>query len=180
MDEIKNVVLKDDTLSHEDFLLPTDTSFVWSTISSQSNVTVSFPVIPKKGDIIANITHATITYNIKDDSQARVVRSNQIGSIIVMKYDEYLRTYSSHIIEWLFTSLIIIPCLLIPYLQWYNTKYLYKSVKKTQENENTENKRTSKYPMPLVSNRKNSITGEVNGPIGPEPTRYGDWERSGR
>ncbi len=27
---------------------------------------------------------------------------------------------------------------------------------------------------------KNEKTGEVNGPTGPEPTRYGDWERSGR
>lgn len=28
--------------------------------------------------------------------------------------------------------------------------------------------------------RINPITGEVNGPKGPEPTRYGDYERSGR
>ncbi|KAI9218711.1 hypothetical protein BC828DRAFT_387848 [Blastocladiella britannica] len=26
----------------------------------------------------------------------------------------------------------------------------------------------------------NPATGEVNGPKGPEPTRYGDWERKGR
>jgi hypothetical protein len=26
----------------------------------------------------------------------------------------------------------------------------------------------------------NPVTGEVNGPRGPEPTRYGDWERKGR
>lgn len=26
----------------------------------------------------------------------------------------------------------------------------------------------------------NQYTGEVNGPKGPEPTRYGDWERKGR
>ena len=26
----------------------------------------------------------------------------------------------------------------------------------------------------------NPKTGEVNGPRGPEPTRYGDWERKGR
>ncbi|RLN11224.1 hypothetical protein C2845_PM09G03370 [Panicum miliaceum] len=26
----------------------------------------------------------------------------------------------------------------------------------------------------------NKATGEIGGPRGPEPTRYGDWERSGR
>jgi hypothetical protein len=26
----------------------------------------------------------------------------------------------------------------------------------------------------------NPETGEINGPRGPEPTRYGDWERKGR
>ena len=26
----------------------------------------------------------------------------------------------------------------------------------------------------------NPHTGEVGGPLGPEPTRYGDWERKGR
>lgn len=26
----------------------------------------------------------------------------------------------------------------------------------------------------------NKETGEVGGPRGPEPTRYGDWERNGR
>jgi len=27
---------------------------------------------------------------------------------------------------------------------------------------------------------RNPATGEKNGPKGPEPTRYGDWERKGR
>ncbi|KAL2527446.1 hypothetical protein Adt_12500 [Abeliophyllum distichum] len=27
---------------------------------------------------------------------------------------------------------------------------------------------------------KNKLTGEIGGPRGPEPTRYGDWEKNGR
>lgn len=29
-------------------------------------------------------------------------------------------------------------------------------------------------------NGRNKITGEINGPRGKEPTRFGDWERKGR
>ena len=29
-------------------------------------------------------------------------------------------------------------------------------------------------------NNVNPVTGEVSGPTGPEPTRFGDWERKGR
>ena len=32
-------------------------------------------------------------------------------------------------------------------------------------------------PFPDATNPK---TGEIGGPRGPEPTRYGDWERKGR
>ncbi|CAH1796350.1 unnamed protein product [Owenia fusiformis] len=32
---------------------------------------------------------------------------------------------------------------------------------------------------PFPENR-NPETGEIDGPKGPEPTRYGDWERKGR
>ncbi|XP_041969708.1 succinate dehydrogenase assembly factor 4, mitochondrial-like [Aricia agestis] len=35
-------------------------------------------------------------------------------------------------------------------------------------------------PLPPFPNNTNPDTGEVGGPRGPEPTRYGDWERKGR
>lgn len=35
-------------------------------------------------------------------------------------------------------------------------------------------------PYPAWPNDTNPYTGEVGGPRGPEPTRYGDWERKGR
>ncbi|KAM3964672.1 succinate dehydrogenase assembly factor 4, mitochondrial [Aphomia sociella] len=35
-------------------------------------------------------------------------------------------------------------------------------------------------PLPPFPNNTNPETGEVGGPRGPEPTRYGDWERKGR
>ena len=35
-------------------------------------------------------------------------------------------------------------------------------------------------PFARFPNDTNPKTGEVGGPTGPEPTRYGDWERKGR
>lgn len=37
-----------------------------------------------------------------------------------------------------------------------------------------------KEPLVPWPNNTNPNTGEVGGPKGPEPTRYGDWERKGR
>ena len=37
-----------------------------------------------------------------------------------------------------------------------------------------------KDPLPEFPDGVNPNTGEVGGPKGPEPTRYGDWERKGR
>lgn len=37
-----------------------------------------------------------------------------------------------------------------------------------------------KEPLQPWPNSVNPHTGEVGGPAGPEPTRYGDWERKGR
>ena len=35
-------------------------------------------------------------------------------------------------------------------------------------------------PFAPFPDNVNPVTGEINGPKGPEPTRYGDWERKGR
>jgi len=37
-----------------------------------------------------------------------------------------------------------------------------------------------KEPLPPWPEGVNPNTGEIGGPKGPEPTRYGDWERKGR
>ena len=37
-----------------------------------------------------------------------------------------------------------------------------------------------KEPLPEWPDGVNPATGEKGGPKGPEPTRYGDWERKGR
>ncbi|CAL4182505.1 unnamed protein product, partial [Meganyctiphanes norvegica] len=37
-----------------------------------------------------------------------------------------------------------------------------------------------KEPLAAFPDNTNPTTGEIGGPRGPEPTRYGDWERKGR
>ncbi|KAK7864190.1 hypothetical protein R5R35_004101 [Gryllus longicercus] len=37
-----------------------------------------------------------------------------------------------------------------------------------------------KEPLKAWPDNTNPNTGEIGGPRGPEPTRYGDWERKGR
>ncbi|KAK4299181.1 hypothetical protein Pmani_028529 [Petrolisthes manimaculis] len=37
-----------------------------------------------------------------------------------------------------------------------------------------------KEPLEAFPDNVNPSTGELGGPRGPEPTRYGDWERKGR
>lgn len=52
------------------------------------------------------------------------------------------------------------------------------SKKLTEEIDNTKFKGSNVLkPFP---NNTNPSTGEVGGPRGPEPTRFGDWERKGR
>ncbi|RNA26228.1 succinate dehydrogenase assembly factor mitochondrial [Brachionus plicatilis] len=78
---------------------------------------------------------------------------------------------------------------------FYSTKSTSNQPKKT-----TETKKKGKTPKgrfddeydespisysekePLARHPKgvNPVTGEIGGPAGPEPTRYGDWERKGR
>ena len=35
-------------------------------------------------------------------------------------------------------------------------------------------------PFKKIPDATHPETGEIGGPTGPEPTRYGDWERKGR
>ncbi len=63
-------------------------------------------------------------------------------------------------------------------------------VKFSTENEQCPSGKAKDYAKPVPSTKrftyerfpddKNPLTGETDGPRGPEPTRYGDWERKGR
>ncbi|KAF1743770.1 hypothetical protein MXB_3506, partial [Myxobolus squamalis] len=88
--DITNVVLKDDPLPSSDFKTLKETTFMWNRIPAMSNVTVSVPVLPIKGDILVKIPSATVTYKILGEKDAMVALSNQIGSIGVMPFNEYL------------------------------------------------------------------------------------------
>jgi hypothetical protein len=46
--------------------------------------------------------------------------------------------------------------------------------------ENRHNPRTDSKPAAKPAENPASKPKEVGGPTGPEPTRYGDWEKNGR
>ncbi|KAA3677456.1 uncharacterized protein DEA37_0007979 [Paragonimus westermani] len=48
------------------------------------------------------------------------------------------------------------------------------------ENNASHDSDASSLRFPPFPNNVNPETGEIDGPTGPEPTRYGDWERKGR
>ncbi|XP_066590436.1 succinate dehydrogenase assembly factor 4, mitochondrial-like [Prorops nasuta] len=53
-------------------------------------------------------------------------------------------------------------------------------IEKLEELEEGKHPYQEKEPLKPFPNNVNPETGEVGGPRGPEPTRYGDWERKGR
>ena len=53
-------------------------------------------------------------------------------------------------------------------------------VGKLEELEEGKHPFQEKEPLKPHPGGVNPKTGEIGGPAGPEPTRYGDWERKGR
>lgn len=60
--------------------------------------------------------------------------------------------------------------------QW-EAKREHMEPQKTPSEADAQSKEDPYAPFP---GNKNPETGEIGGPKGPEPTRYGDWERKGR
>lgn len=53
-------------------------------------------------------------------------------------------------------------------------------IEKLDELEEGKHPYQEQDPLKPFPNNTNPETGEIGGPRGPEPTRYGDWERKGR
>eukprot|EP00794_Sanderia_malayensis_P009860 gene9863-10870_t len=59
--------------------------------------------------------------------------------------------------------------------------YSIDNEEENKNNKNGEEEVEEKYdPFARFPDDTNPETGEIGGPTGPEPTRYGDWERKGR
>lgn len=50
----------------------------------------------------------------------------------------------------------------------------------TPKPDTTPQATTAAEPAPATPAAKKPMPKEIGGPSGPEPTRYGDWERKGR
>lgn len=61
-----------------------------------------------------------------------------------------------------------------------NLIHYFPSLGKLDELDVGKHPYQEKEPLPEWPDNTNPHTGEIGGPRGPEPTRYGDWERKGR
>lgn len=75
-----------------------------------------------------------------------------------------------------------VPIICLSYDLWVITYILQNPPKKGKLDELEAGKHPfqEKEPLKEWPEGRNPVTGEQNGPKGPEPTRYGDWERKGR
>ena len=64
--------------------------------------------------------------------------------------------------------------------RWYSDKPSDSNPSQDQEPEEARHPDAEKEPLQKWPGGVNPHTGEIGGPAGPEPTRYGDWERKGR
>ena len=63
----------------------------------------------------------------------------------------------------------------------YSARFSDTSNNATQDNKSEQkHPDAEKDPLSVWPGGVNPHTGERGGPAGPEPTRYGDWERKGR
>ncbi|KAG7203420.1 hypothetical protein KM043_013487 [Ampulex compressa] len=68
-----------------------------------------------------------------------------------------------------------------PRMQEFRKKLRERTpIDRIEELEEGQHPYQEKEPLKSFPNNTNPKTGEVGGPRGPEPTRYGDWERKGR
>ncbi|CAI2730423.1 unnamed protein product [Schistosoma spindalis] len=66
--------------------------------------------------------------------------------------------------------------------RWYNKLYLFLLTGNLNTSDSQKNEGDISNPdmSESLSGYINPESGERGGPRGPEPTRYGDWERKGR
>lgn len=95
-----------------------------------------------------------------------------------------LRSLTSHI--WTTGSALIPSSLQRQHFNplWTSTAHMHSNGEDGESPNKAEqgqrHRDAEKEPLPEWPDGMNPHTGEKGGPKGPEPTRYGDWERKGR
>ena len=82
------------------------------------------------------------------------------------------------IINILFTNFIYVPILVYPNKLLYILKLFSYNIEQGNLRIIMENK--SKKSKLIIPAKKEKPSKEIGGRKGPEPTRYGDWEKNGR
>jgi len=98
-------------------------------------------------------------------------RSRTVESVSTIFCSHYHNSYST----------VVSPPFRLLFRRWNSNKSTAgSSPTKSDEQLQERHPDAEKEPLPEWPDGVNPHTGERGGPKGPEPTRYGDWERKGR
>ncbi|XP_014667196.1 PREDICTED: translocon-associated protein subunit beta-like [Priapulus caudatus] len=124
-----NILLDDQTFPSQDFdVVRGLLKAKWDRIAPGTNVSHTVILRPKIFGFF-NMTSAFVTYYPTEDASEPVFAyTSAPGEGGIMKYREYDRKFSPHLLDWGAFGMMTVPSLCIPFMLWYRSKSKYEAI----------------------------------------------------
>jgi len=123
-----NVVLKELSISPNDFEIIGETEVNLGRIAPDGNTTHTIIIKPLKFGYF-NFTSAVVSYSSGENTQdVHHVYSSEPGEGYVAAFREFDKRFSPHFLDWAAFAIMSIPPLFIPFMLWHSSKAKYESV----------------------------------------------------